>query len=212
MTTLADLRTSVRKIVGDARGAKRWGDDLVDESINFAVTNYCTKMPGTTYVEEAGVEVNAAGIATLTHDIIVLERVIHPARGVLLQTKKETEDDRNPGWRSLAGDANRFIRWSANQIRLIPAEEVPVGGGDGPPAPGLTVGYDQRPVELVADDDDLDIRIPARHAKYLKYAAASWLYMVDPSESDAQQSANFMAIFNGLIGYAETPVDVEKER
>ena len=66
----------------------------------------------------------------------------------------------------------------------------------------VLVGYQEAPAALVNPEDVPDLRIPLPHHEYLKYSAASFLYLQDGPERDVEKGKNLMEIFNSLIGYA----------
>lgn len=185
-TTLLDLRTKLRALVGDPLAeSNTWSDTECNEAINFAVLNYCEKTD-CSYTEEPATF--SVGEAPVPSAYIRIERVIWD--GVTLDwSDKDFEDAMNRGWRNLSGTPKRFMVLRGNTIRVVPYD-----------AGNQTIGYIAKPVDLVADDDEVDTLIPEPHHPYLIYAAAAWLLGKDGDAMDIKKAQEFMQVFNNLIG------------
>lgn len=198
--TLAELTTAIRRLLGDSRGSQTWSDEMIADAVNFAIINYCEKKR-VTYTEVSSTP--TAGLLTLPTDQLKIIQIIG-ANGVLIESRREVEDDRYTAWRSATGSPTHWFMWDGNKAQMYPKDAVAV-----------TVGYLQAPAALVAGaahpNDDVDARIPTADQAYLRYAAASWLLTWDGSdEQDLPKSNMFMQIFNSLIGMAPPPQPVQR--
>ena len=76
MATLAQLRTDVRALLGDASSeAASWSDSQVDAAINQACLDYCEKT-GVSYLEVM-ITSDDQGFVTLLNPYIDVNRVIY---------------------------------------------------------------------------------------------------------------------------------------
>lgn len=192
--TLLQLKTLTQDLLGDTGGQTYDTTTHLVDAINFAVKQYCIKT-GVSYVESS-VAVDAAGIVNIPTDYMKVNRVIYSG-SQLVESAFDWESSKSPSWQTATGTApKRWVLWSGSKIKLTPIVATWPST--------CTVGYTQNPTALALDADTVDDRIPAQHNEYLKYAAAAWLLDLDGDMENANMAANYMNIFNQLIGYTDT--------
>lgn len=199
--TLAQLRSLTRDIVGDTQG-DTFTDALVNSAINYAIKNYATKLENT-YVE-SNVTPDASGFCTLPTDYIRVKRILYTVAGTtvteLLESSFQFESMKSNVWQTATGVPKRWVMWSGEKAKLTPI-----------PSPIYTaiVGYIETPTALALDADTVDARIPEVHNEYLKFAAASWLLLLDGDTFDPAKADNFMQRFNQMIGYSDPVLELK---
>lgn len=199
--TLATLRSLTRDIIGDQAG-DTFSNDQLKDAINFACKSYATKLE-TTYVEDT-VTPDASGFCTLPTDYIRVQRVSYTVGGTtlteLVESTFEFESLKSATWQATTGIPKRWVLWSGAKVKLTPIPN---------PIYAAVIGVVEDPTDLNLDADTVDARIPDSHAEYLKYAAASWLYLLDGDTQNFQLADNLMDKFNQLIGYADPVLDLK---
>jgi hypothetical protein len=109
---------------------------------------------------------------------------------VLWESNILIEDQKNPNWRSRAGEPTVWIQSDGGTILL-----------NGQPASGyVQVGYIQEPTAMVNDTDTPDVRIKDYLHQYLKFAAAAWLLKQSGQGQNLKKSSEYYATFISGIG------------
>ncbi len=191
-STLAALRYWTQYILGDPQ-MTTYSTQMYTDALNFALKEYAHKT-GVTYMESSAA-VDATGLATIPTTYMKMNRVVYG--GVeMVESNFKFESLRSATWQTDAATAQkRWILYSGAKVKLTPIVATWPGT--------CTIGYTDTPTALVADGDTVDTRIPAAHNEYLKYAAAFWLKNLDGDAQSLQEANEFMAEFNGLIGYSD---------
>lgn len=186
---LGSLRTETRNLLGDSRGTV-WSDSRTNTAINQAIQNYAEKTMAT-YLEAAGT-LGTDGLVTLPTDQIGVQR-ISTASGNLYKVTKDFVDRMDNGWITKTGTPKYWMMFTGSSVRSYPKPTV---------STAVTVGYLQKPVDLVNDTDIPDSRVPLTSHIYLSYAASALLLLQDGEGQDAQKADGYMAKFNAFIGAA----------
>jgi hypothetical protein len=205
--TLQTLRNWTQYLVGDPQ-MTTYSLQMYSDAINFAVKEYAKKT-GATYFESSPIIPDASGFVALPTDYFRITRVVFYVGGTVATELPESsmswESSKSATWQSLTQTVagfppKRWVLWSGAKVKLTPI-----------PSPVYTsvVGYVQKPVDLVANTDTVDSRIPDPHNEFLKYAAASWLLNLDGDSQSIQLAEAFMQKFNQLIGYADPVLDAK---
>jgi hypothetical protein len=189
--TLGEIKTEVRTLVGDAASlSTAFSDQTVIASINFAVEHFF-KATGKSYTEA---ELTKSGSTfPLPNSYIMVARAGYKPTGGsntwLLNTTIGEETNRNPDWQTLVGTPKRWMIFDGAKIRLTP----------NPTSGTCVIGYVEEPTNMVNDADVVDSRIPVPYQRFLKYAAAAWLFEIDGDTQDMALAANHFALFTEFI-------------
>lgn len=189
--TLKQLIEETRLLVGDLSDVSNtWSEEDVIAAVNYAVQSYC-RLTGCNYIEES--KTLTSGKTEPINDYLMIERCKYNGN-VLLITSKQDEEIKNPSWESKTGTPLRWMIYDGKTIRVVPSTSGT-----------LTVGFVKQPALMSALTDTVDSSIPFPHHIFLKYAAASWLMMIDGDKQDFQESAMMMQVFAQGIGVAPAP-------
>ena len=192
--TLSEIISETRMLIGDASDiSNTWSEQEVISSVNFAVQMYC-RQTNCNYVEEVRALDNAGKTSLPVNDYLSIERCKYDAK-VLLLTSKEDEEIKNVSWETVSGTPSRWLVYDGKSIKVTP---YPTSNKN------ITLGYVKNPAIMSLLTDTVDSSIPLPHHIYLKFAAASWLFVIDGDKQDLQQSLLFMQVFNQFIG-VQTP-------
>lgn len=201
--TVGTLKYLVQYLVGDPQ-LTTYSQQMYLDSINFACKEYAKKT-GATYVETA-VTPDANGFCAIPTPYIRIQRVLYKVKNVtntqLVESTYSFESMKNPVWTNQYGTPKRWVLYSGAKVKLTP---IPVTGA----IFQATVGYVEHPADLASDSSTLDTRIPESHGEFLKYAAASWLLLLDGDGQNIALADNFMSKFNQMIGYADPVLDAK---
>jgi hypothetical protein len=210
---LATLRLQTRQQVGDPvryapdgvtilAGPQTWTDAQVNEAVNFAIVNLCQKTRKTLTENPNAID-STGHIVAPTEAIEIVDLALDDGTGVpLLDTQADFEDMRDPAWRTrMTGTPLRYIPETKTSCRVIP----------GTPTTNLLVRYIEAPVALVNDADVPDARIPNDLHVAIQFGAAAYLLQQDIGDAHDEQASQIkMAMFDGLIGYANPDADKPK--
>lgn len=202
-TTLAQMRYWTQYLVGDTN-KETYDDTMYKDAINFAVEDYVQKT-GVTYTE-ASILPDTNGFITIPTDYMRVHRVIYPIGSVatqLVETTFKFEAMKYNTWQVTAGEPARWLIWNGSKIKITPVPATPVFA---------TVGYIQKPTDMVLDADVVDPRIPDRDVEELKYAAAFWLLQLTGDNQSMALAQQFMQEFNALIGYSDPVLEAKLNR
>lgn len=204
--TYATLKYLTQYLIGDPQ-TSTYSEQMYQDSINFALKDYASKT-GVTYLESVVVpDVN--GFCVIPIDYIRVARVSHLVGGTVLTELVEStfnfESQKSNVWQSLAGLPKRWVLWDGGKVKLTPIPN---------PVYSATIGYVEHPVDMLSTAPSLTIeaRIPEAHHEYLKYAACSWLSMIDGDGQDLGKTMKYMAIFNELIGYKDPVLELKMKQ
>jgi hypothetical protein len=188
--TLRELIDETRLLIGDASDVSNtWSEDDVISAVNYAIQIYC-KLTNCNYKEEVRTLDNSGKTSLPVNDYLMLERCKYNGK-VLLSTSKQEEEIKNPEWETKSGTPLRWLVYDGTAIKVTPYPTSNLN---------ITLGYIKHPLLLKNTTDTVDSSIPLPHHIYLKYAAASWLFMIDGDKQDFEQSVLFMQLFNQYIG------------
>ena len=200
--TLAQLRLATEILVGDS-SMTTYDISMYKDAINFSIKNYATKT-GATYIE-TDVTPDASGFCTIPTGYIRLQRVSYKVGGTTVTELTEStfsfESMKSSVWQAATATVpKRWVLWSGAKVKITPIPTVIYAS---------TIGYIENPVDLSVDGDIVDARIPIIHQEYLKYAAASWLLLLDGDGQNIGLADNLMEKFNSLIGYSDPVLELK---
>ena len=208
-TTFLNLRYWTQNLVGDPQ-MSTYSYQMYVDALNFACIDYATKT-GATYKEVGSLVPDASGFVVIPATYIRLQRVYHMVGGTVQTELVEStiffESSKSNVWSAVSGVPKRWVLFNASKVKLTPI-----------PSPVYTavVGFVDTPTAftftgvLATDDAQTpDTLIPALHMEHLKYAATSWLLLIDGDSQDIGKSANYMDKFNELIGYKDPVLDAK---
>ena len=197
--TLANLRYLTQYVVGDPQ-MSTFSSQMYQDAINFAIKDYAKKTEAT--YAEATVTPDSNGFCTIPTSYIRIKRVSHLIGGTtltqLVESTMSFESMKSEVWQAATGTPKRWVLWSGEKIKITPIPS---------PAYSATIGYIEDPTDLSADGSTVDSRIPIAHQEYLKYSAASWLYLLDGDSRDENKAIANMDKFNQFIGYYDAVLD-----
>ena len=204
--TLESLRTDLRLIVGDNESlSTSYSDSTMNQALNFSVQHYLL-VTGRSYIQNT--LTLTSGEATLPSAYIQVGRVGHGSpNSWLLQSSVTEETNKNPLWESLVGNPKRCtitaitqassgVVTSANHNFSV-GRKVQFGGittmtqlnnqiGTITATTTNTFTVDINTTSYTAFGsgtgyayDLVDPRVPITHQRFLKYAAAYWLLLID---------------------------------
>ena len=200
--TLAQLRTTTRKLVGDVirynssgealAGPQIWTDPEVNLAINQAILRYC-EMTSATLIQGAEVSTTDS-VLTLPVDAIkpiaISQKLASGKWDTLPRSVLAYEELADPNYLyATATDARRWCQMSGNTVRLFP----------GPGVKACKPLYLQAPAPMTADTDTPDVRIISFHHIYLPYGAAAFLLSQVGKGQDLVKSSSMMEAFKGAV-------------
>jgi hypothetical protein len=191
---LSQLIEETRLLIGDSSDVSNtWSQSDVVSGINYAIQTYC-RLTNCNYVEETRVIDDYGKTSAPVNDYLTLERCKYNSK-ILLLTSKQEEEMKNPQWETKIGTPLRWLVYDGKSIKVTP---YPTSNKN------ITLGYVKNPLIMSLLADTVDSSIPLPHHIYIKYAAASWLFMIDGDKQDIEQSLMYMQLFNQFIGI-QTP-------
>ncbi len=188
--TLLQIRNDVRLLLGDSPAlAVAYTDSTINFAINYAIQHYL-RITGKSYTEYT-TTCNTNGLITLPNAYIEVDRVgVGNPNVWLLQSGLYDETNKNPNWENLVGTPKRWVTYDGTKIRTVPKPSTSLTA---------TIGYIEEPVNINQDTSTVDPRVPITFQRFLKYAAAYWLLMIDGDTQDVQLALNMMQQFVELI-------------
>ena len=196
--TLLELRNATRALVGDSvrydpadgitvlQGPTTWTDQEVNDALNYAQNDYCSRKQQTTVVAtlQSG---SSAPISSFGE-----ETVVHAEFGGVGMDKSNLnfEDRLNPSWR--VGSSGSPKRWLTHEGIFYLS----------PNANGLTatVLYLEVPAPMSGNSAVPDSRITEAHHTALTYMAASHLLIQGRDQASSQKAGTLTAVYLNLIG------------
>lgn len=205
--TYATLKYLTQYLIGDPQ-TSTYSEQMYQDSINFALKDYAIKT-GVTYLETPSIVPDAAGLCIIPVDYLKINRVYHMVGGTTLTELVEStlsfESQKSPTWQTLSGLPKRWLLWAGDKVKITPIPN---------PVYTVTVGYVQEPADMLSSvpSATIESRIPAAHHEYLKYAACTWLALIDGDSLDIGKAEKFMGIFNDLIGYTDPVLELKRKQ
>lgn len=188
--TLLQIRNDVRLLLGDSPAlAVAYSDSTINFAINYAIQHYL-RITGKSYIQYT-TTCSVNGVIALPNAYIEVDRIgVGSTNQWLLQSSLSDETNKNPNWENVTGAPKRWLIYDGTNIRTVPK-----------PASTLTarIGYIEEPININLDADTVDPRVPITFQRFLKYAAAYWLLMIDGDGQDVQLALGMMQQFVELI-------------
>lgn len=198
--TLADLIGDVRDLIGLGAYDRLFSQEMTVKGLNFACTQ-CAEIMDLTRVDvRLTVTANQAAQPADAVKLVSLQTWWTNSGGKtmgknLYESTMESEDQKNPNWRSRAGEPTVWIPYSGNTILL-----------NGQPGTGyVQVGYIQEPTPMVNLTDSPDSRIKDFLHQFFRFAAASWLTKQVGQGQNLKKSREYYADF--IAGIKDTASD-----
>lgn len=204
-----NLRYWAQYLVGDPQ-MSTYSYQMYVDALNFACLELAKKT-GCTYRETGSLVPDASGFVTIPSTYLRIQRVYHMVGGTtqtqLVESTMSFESMKSNTWMTATGTPKRWVLFSGSKIKLAPS-----------PSPVYTavVGFVDTPTVftntgVMATDDAQtpDALIPPAYLEFLKYAAASWLLLLDGDGQDFGKANDCMHKFNSLIGF-DDPVLIAK--
>ena len=208
---LATIMMDVRVLIGDYVNFQpeeagqvsgvTFTDQTIIDSINFAIKQYC-KLKKATYTE-ATVPIKSyftemTGAIQVPSDFIEIVRVIYNGQ-VLNPSTYSFEALKNPFFTSnINSTESPYIplRWfMADNITLVLTPFLLTWIPN-----SAVIGYIQMPISLVNGTDIVDPRILTQDQEYLKYAASSFLMLIQEDSESVQKAEVYDKLFKKFIG------------
>jgi hypothetical protein len=170
--------------------------DWTDAALNWGA-GQVAKLLGLTYVTAPATVTSKK--APIPADAVSVVNCIGGRLGmgkVLMESTFQTEDMKNPNWRSRQGEPSVWIQQDGATILL-----------NGDPSTGaILVGYIQIPTPMVEPADEPDPRIPPEFHQHLRYAAAAYLYQISTKVKNLEMASKMFAIFTTELGLGPLPL------
>lgn len=184
--------------------------EMYVDALNSACLELAKKT-GCTYKETGSLVPDASGFVTIPSTYIRIQRVYHMVGGTtltqLIESTMSFEAMKSNVWTTLTGIPKRWVLFSGSKVKLTPAPS---------PVYTATVGFVDSPTQFtytgVAATDDAqtpDPLIPPAYLEFLKYAACSWLLLLDSDGQSVGLSESHMEKFNSLIGYKDPVLEAK---
>lgn len=201
---LADANVTANALASGGQDGDAWTNPEYNDAIEYAIGQYGINTGAFRVIADLGSPSGSGtsnNVFTAPSDILIVNRVMYgtsTATEFQMRALDETtigfEIMRSAAYRSKGTSANDTIpkRWawySGNKIMVFP--DINSFGA----STHLYLDYTQKPTDLASDGDTPDARVLEQHHRYLKFAAASWLLLFDPTEEDSAKAKMFMDIF-----------------
>lgn len=183
--TLSSLRAQIRDLVGD-NSSTEFSDTQINDSVNFAIM-FMLKRSQKSYTEASATS-DAAGKITVPADSMEEVSILRGTT-ILDRTSREWMDLYKQTWRVDSGTATKWFPLDGGSLQVTPKETY-----------SFTLGYLKKPTDLSADGDLVPSTIGPDKERYLKYAAAAWLFQLDGEGQDLQKADSFIQKFESLVG------------